>query len=82
MPSGKEGSLYMDMLRCVVERITFQNEENGYTVLKCKAKGHHELVTVVGPRMTANTVCSSPLNPPKKHFPPQSMVSRSIWAPV
>lgn len=39
----------MDMLRCVVERITFQNEENGYTVLKCKAKGHHELVTVVGP---------------------------------
>lgn len=39
----------MDMLRCVVERITFLNEENGYTVLKCKAKGHHELVTVVGP---------------------------------
>ena len=39
----------MDMLRCVVERITFQNEENGYTVLKCKAKGYHELVTVVGP---------------------------------
>ena len=24
----------MDHLRCVVERITFQNEENGYTVLK------------------------------------------------
>ena len=49
MSSDKEGALYMDMLRCVVERITFQNEENGYTVLKCKAKGHHELVTVVGP---------------------------------
>ena len=39
----------MDMLRCVVERITFLNEENGYTILKCKAKGYHELVTVVGP---------------------------------
>ena len=39
----------MDMLRCVVERITFQNEENGYTILKGKVKGHHELVTIVGP---------------------------------
>lgn len=39
----------MDMLRCVVERITFQNDENGYTILKGKAKGYRELVTVVGP---------------------------------
>jgi len=39
----------MDMLRCVVERITFQNSENGYTVLKGKAKGYQEMVTVVGP---------------------------------
>jgi len=38
----------MDMLRCVVERITFQNEENGYSVLKCRAKGYKELLTVVG----------------------------------
>jgi exodeoxyribonuclease V alpha subunit len=32
----------------MVERITFQNEENGYSILKCKAKGYHEPVTVVG----------------------------------
>ncbi len=38
----------LDSLRCVVERITFQNEENGFSVLKCKVKGYHDLVTVVG----------------------------------
>ncbi len=38
----------MDNLRCVVERITYQNEMNGYTVIKCKAKGYDDLVTVVG----------------------------------
>ena len=32
----------------MVERITFQNEQNGYTVLKCRAKGYNDLVTVVG----------------------------------
>ena len=36
----------MERLRCVVERITFQSE--GYSVLKCSAKGFQELVTVVG----------------------------------
>ena len=35
-------------LRCVVERITYQNPENGYTVLKCAAKNEKDLVTVVG----------------------------------
>ena len=24
----------MDRLRCVIERITYQNQENGYTVLR------------------------------------------------
>ena len=38
----------MDYLRCVVERITYQNTENGYTVLKCAAKNYKDLVTVVG----------------------------------
>ena len=38
----------MDQLRCVVERITYQNEQNGYTVLRCRAKGFQDLVTVVG----------------------------------
>ena len=38
----------MDHLRCVVERITYQNPENGYSVIKCRAKGFSDLVTVVG----------------------------------
>jgi exodeoxyribonuclease V alpha subunit len=38
----------MERLRCVVERITYQNEQNGYSVIKCKAKGYTDLVTVVG----------------------------------
>ena len=28
----------MEHLRCVVERITYQNEENGYTVLKMRSE--------------------------------------------
>lgn len=38
----------MEHLRCVVERITYQNEDNGYTVLKCAVKNYNDLVTVVG----------------------------------
>ncbi|MDO4648554.1 MAG: ATP-dependent RecD-like DNA helicase [Eubacteriales bacterium] len=38
----------MDHLRCVVERITYQNAENGYTVLKVAVKNAADLVTVVG----------------------------------
>jgi len=38
----------MEHLRCVVERITYQNDQNGYSVIKCRAKNYPELVTVVG----------------------------------
>lgn len=38
----------MEHLRCVVERITYQNADNGYTVLKCAVKNYSDLVTVVG----------------------------------
>lgn len=38
----------MTRIRCVVERITYQNPENGYTVLKAAVKGYDDLVTVVG----------------------------------
>ena len=38
----------MDRLRCVVERVTYQNETNGYSVIKCRAKGYAGLITVVG----------------------------------
>lgn len=38
----------MEHLRCVVERITYQNPENGYSVIKAAAKNYHDLITVVG----------------------------------
>ena len=38
----------MTKLHCVVERITYQNAENGYSVMKVKVKGYDDLVTLVG----------------------------------
>lgn len=38
----------MQKLRCVVERITYQNPENGYSVMRVKVRGYDELVTLVG----------------------------------
>ena len=37
-----------ESLSGLIERVTFHQEENGWAVLKVKAKGHSELVTVVG----------------------------------
>jgi exodeoxyribonuclease V alpha subunit len=36
------------MLAGLVERVTFHNAENGFCVLRTKARGHRDLVTVVG----------------------------------
>ena len=38
----------METLRCTVHRITFRNDENGWTVLRVKARGFDEIQTVVG----------------------------------
>lgn len=38
----------MIKLRCVVEHITYQNSENGYSVMKVNVKGHKHPVTLVG----------------------------------
>ena len=56
-------------LRVVIERITYQNGENGYSILKARVKGYDDLVTLVGNmldvtvgtsgRLTGNTVASS-----------------------
>ncbi len=37
-----------------VERVVFRNEENGYTVLRAKVRGHRDLVTVVGTASSIN----------------------------
>lgn len=37
-----------EVLAGLVERVTFHNPENGFCVLRAKARGHRDLVTVVG----------------------------------
>jgi exodeoxyribonuclease V alpha subunit len=37
-----------EVLAGLVERVTFHNTENGFCVLRAKARGHRDLVTVVG----------------------------------
>lgn len=44
----------MMRIRCVVERITYQNPENGYTVLKARVKDYSDLVPVVGNLLDVN----------------------------
>ena len=36
------------MLAGLVERVTYHNVENGFCVLRAKARGHRDIVTVVG----------------------------------
>ena len=36
-----------EVLAGLVERVTFHNTENGFCVLRAKARGHRDLVTVV-----------------------------------
>lgn len=44
-----------DVLTGQVERVTFQSEESGFSVLKVKVKGFQDLVPVIGvmPNVTA-----------------------------
>src|SRR5215470_12386065 len=37
-----------EVLAGLVERVTFHNAENGFCVLRARARGHRDLVTVVG----------------------------------
>src|ERR1700678_615771 len=37
-----------EVLAGLVERVTFHNDENGFCVLRAKARGHRDLVTVIG----------------------------------
>ena len=37
-----------EVLAGIVERVTFHNVENGFAVLRVKARGHRDLVTIVG----------------------------------
>src|SRR6476661_5445792 len=39
---------FQEVLAGLVERVTYHNTENGFCVLRAKARGHRDLVTVVG----------------------------------
>jgi len=54
MPSVDSASLPLQTLRGVIERITFYNEENGYTVARLAPEGKSYTVTVVGNLMGAS----------------------------
>jgi exodeoxyribonuclease V alpha subunit len=48
MPDKSQNAPFADSLSGLIERVTFFNEENGWAVLKVKAKGHRDQVTVLG----------------------------------
>jgi len=43
-----QSEMTQEVLAGLVERITFQNADNGFCVLRAKARGHRDLVTIVG----------------------------------
>jgi exodeoxyribonuclease V alpha subunit len=47
-PNPHPESSTQEVLAGLVERVTFHNAENGFCVLRLKARGHRDLVTTVG----------------------------------
>jgi exodeoxyribonuclease V alpha subunit len=45
---SQAASSAQEVLAGLVERVTYHNAENGFCVLRAKARGHRDLVTVVG----------------------------------
>jgi exodeoxyribonuclease V alpha subunit len=45
---NQQSSTLPESLSGLIERVTYSNEDSGFSVLKVKAKGHRDLVTVVG----------------------------------
>ena len=45
---AKQDSSTREVLAGLVERVTFHTAENGFCVLRIKARGHRDLITVVG----------------------------------
>jgi len=41
-------AMVAETLAGLVERVTFHNPENGFSVLRVKARGHRDLITVIG----------------------------------
>ena len=59
---AKSPSQEQDTLQGRIERITFHNERNGYSILRVRVKGERDLVTLVGMTPSVNPgeiVCAS-----------------------
>ena len=48
MPEAQRTSAPTEVLAGLVDRVTFHNAENGFCVLRVKARGQRDLITVVG----------------------------------
>jgi exodeoxyribonuclease V alpha subunit len=48
MPQAPMTSTPTEILAGLVERVTYHNEENGFCVLRVKARGQRDLITVLG----------------------------------
>jgi exodeoxyribonuclease V alpha subunit len=46
--TAQTASSSQEVLAGLIERVTFHNGENGFCVLRTKARGHRDLVTVIG----------------------------------
>src|SRR5205823_12740525 len=48
MSQAGKTSTPIEVLAGLVERVTFHNDENGFCVLRVKARGQRDLITVLG----------------------------------
>jgi len=48
MPQAPRASTPTEVLAGLVDRVTFHNEEDGFCVLRVKARGQRDLITVLG----------------------------------
>jgi exodeoxyribonuclease V alpha subunit len=48
MPDAPRTSTQTEVLAGLIDRITFHNSENGFCVLRVKARGQRDLITVIG----------------------------------
>jgi hypothetical protein len=48
MPQTPRTSMLTEVLAGLVERVTFHNDENGFCVVRVKARGQRDLITVLG----------------------------------
>ena len=48
MPQAPRANTLTEVLAGLVECVTFHNEENGFCVLRVKAHGQRDLITVLG----------------------------------